>query len=652
MSNWLGRVGCVGIAALAISVSSVRAASVTLFDATTSPEDSSDSIAKDGPLYASFSTPAGSAVYLSDVMAILENRNSGTSPGAQITAALYTDASQHPGALLLTLGALPDASLPAANQAGIYSFPVNPAFQLAPATRYWVGFTASNGSQAGLEWTDTSSGTGVATEFNIFDGQRYPNTSGPYQLKITAQTTPPVGSMAHLASGAGWDTQLTLVNKGATAAQAMLNFFGDDGSALQLPFTFPQGILQPQTAASLTAGLTANQMLVLDTDESTVPAGLTGSAQLTGNGVDGFEIFRYTPTGQEAVVPLDTRAAASYVLAFDNTGGVSTGVALANVSSSAAAVPVTIRDDKGAILATDTVNLSGNGHVSFELASNYAATAGKRGTVEFDAPAGGAINVLGLRAAPIGSSGSFAVTTLPVLADTFAGGGSIAQVAAGGGWQTTFTLVNTNPSTTAQAQLSFYDNNGNVLPLPLAFPQTGASSTASTVNETIAGGTSLIIVANDPANADVGWAQLTTAGSIDGFAIFQYTPTGQEAVVPLEPRDAASYLLAFDNTNGLSTGVALANISAQQATVSVTLRDDTGAVIGTNSIVLPAYAHTSFTLTDNYAATANKRGTVEFDSAAAGQISVLGLRAAPTGTGSAFAVTTIPVLVKPPAAGI
>jgi hypothetical protein len=139
----------------------------------------------------------------------------------------------------------------------------------------------------------------------------------------------------------------------------------------------------------------------------------------------------------------------------------------------------------------------------------------------------------------------------------------------------------------------------------------------------------------------VGSAQLTTSGSVSGFAIFRYNPTGQEAVVPLETRNTAAYVLAFDNTNGLATGVALANVTNQAANVPVTLRDDTGVTLGTAMINLAAHGHTSFVLTDNYAFAAGKLGTVEFDTPAGAQISALGLRATPTGV-----VTTVPVLAK------
>jgi len=56
-----------------------------------------------------------------------------------------------------------------------------------------------------------------------------------------------------------------------------------------------------------------------------------------------------------------------------------------------------------------------------------------------------------------------------------------------------------------------------------------------------------------------------TNGNISGFAIFQ--SGGQEAVVPMETGSSSAYTLAFDNTGGLVTGVAVANSSSQQALI-------------------------------------------------------------------------------------
>lgn len=141
----------------------------------------------------------------------------------------------------------------------------------------------------------------------------------------------------------------------------------------------------------------------------------------------------------------------------------------------------------------------------------------------------------------------------------------------------------------------------------------------------------------------VGSARLTTTGNISGFEIFKWLPFGQEASVPLESRTPASYVLAFDNTNGLATGLALAEVSGTAAaTIPVIVRDDAGvSLTGPASIILPVNGHISFMLPGAYPATVAKRGTVEFQTPPGGRISVIGLRATPTGN-----VTTIPVLAK------
>jgi hypothetical protein len=131
---------------------------------------------------------------------------------------------------------------------------------------------------------------------------------------------------------------------------------------------------------------------------------------------------------------------------------------------------------------------------------------------------------------------------------------------------------------------------------------------------------------------------------VGGFVIFRNNPFAQEAVVPLETRNANAYILAFDNTNGKAAGIAINSVSSQTVNVPVVVRDDTGAQIATDTLTLPANAHLSFVLgnqpNDKYPATANIRGTIEFDTPPGGQISAVGIRA----NGQAF--TTLPALVK------
>ena len=79
-----------------------------------------------------------------------------------------------------------------------------------------------------------------------------------------------------------------------------------------------------------------------------------------------------------------------------------------------------------------------------------------------------------------------------------------------------------------------------------------------------------------------GSAQLTTTGNVSGFAIYRHN--NQEAVVPLESRNANGYILAFDNTSGTATGIAVERRSRRgQVNVPVVVRDDTGAQIASDT---------------------------------------------------------------------
>jgi hypothetical protein len=307
---------------------------------------------------------------------------------------------------------------------------------------------------------------------------------------------------------------------------------------------------------------------------------------------------------------------------------------------------VIILDENGVVISVPgaSVSVPGNGHLSFVLSDpvlGFPVSVNIRGTVEFDAPAGGQISVLGLRFTPPNN----ALTTIPALANVGTTGGSIAHLASGGdGWQTTFVLVNTGTSATSATLSFFNDQTGLPLPLPLAFPQSGGGTamTVPSYSTQMAAGATLIIVSSGAPTLLTGSAQLSTSGHVSGFVIFRHN--NQEAVVPLESRNAGGYIIAFDNTSGTATGIAVSAVSTGQVNVPVVVRGDTGAQIATDIITLAANGHCAFTLgTDRYPATATIRGTIEFDTPASAQIGALGIRIP---TGAAHTYTTLPALAK------
>ena len=225
-----------------------------------------------------------------------------------------------------------------------------------------------------------------------------------------------------------------------------------------------------------------------------------------------------------------------------------------------------------------------------------------------------------------------------MIASTDTGGGSMAHLAVGDGWTTTIELVNYG-ATFAQANLSFFDDNG--IPLSLPWTVSGKSAPSSFLNQTLAPHARLVLQSSalDTDPLQVGSAQLATNGNVSGFIRFLYGPRNQEAIVPIEARNAASYVLPFDNTNGLVAGVALSNGVGAPINISVVIRDNTGARIGLGIVTLAANGHSAFVLSDRFPTTVNQSGTVEFGAPAQVKLGVLGFRFPQSG-----AFSTIPVL--------
>jgi hypothetical protein len=466
----------------------------------------------------------------------------------------------------------------------------------------------------------------------------------------------PAGVMGHFAAGEGWQTAFTLINSGYVPSHAQLDFFDNNGQALaRQPVQSPYSSLQQPDRSSAYDNLFNPGALIRINAPAGASVSQTGWAQLMTDGpVSGFGVFSLPMSGggtQEAVVPLESRSSSSFILPFDNTNGYFYGVAISNLSRSDALIEVVIRDAvTGDTIEKEQVSLAAKGHTQFVLRDAYPRTDGMRGTAEFRStgfiPAN--LSVLGLR-----FNANYAFTSVPVFVRgtqkmdaPLANVGAMAHIAAGGGWSTLFTLINTGTATSS-AHLSFLDDNGSALLLPVSLPMspgTGIQSSAA-FDQSLAPGAFVLVECSAPTadEPQTGWAQLQSDGSVTGFAVFQYTAGNvrQEAAVPLSALNTGISLLAFDNTNGYSNGVALANNSGDAVDVPVIVHDaDTGNTVEDGTINLPAWGHTSFMLTDRFQTTRDASGTIEFVTPGS-SVSVLGLR-----VNSNNAFTSIPSIAK------
>lgn len=159
-----------------------------------------------------------------------------------------------------------------------------------------------------------------------------------------------------------------------------------------------------------------------------------------------------------------------------------------------------------------------------------------------------------------------------------------AQIADGGGQRTLVTLNNLS-SSVAQGVIDFFDDDGN--PLPVALPGVGESAFASfdiAPHSTIG-----IQTMGAAAQGRPGWARATANQPISGSSVFQFATI--EGEILAEAGVANSGLTGSGNTfveialppdriPAISTGVAVANPSDDDANVRYTLLDGNGTTMG------------------------------------------------------------------------
>jgi hypothetical protein len=220
-----------------------------------------------------------------------------------------------------------------------------------------------------------------------------------------------------LAVGPEWQTAFTIINMNSAAADFTLRFFADDGSPMTVTYTTGK-----VAAAASGASVTATLQAVGSTTITVYPDGQplrTGYAILVPPSEElrfgGQAVFRQTVPGRpvfEAVVPLSDYDDWTFMIPFDNSSGLDTGLALVNTSTvQATSVYFAFLDQAGALIYETTMPLKAGEHMSFSLPVKFPQSAGKTGTLYVEGT-GDFLSALGLR---FNISGGGAFTSVPVM---------------------------------------------------------------------------------------------------------------------------------------------------------------------------------------------------------------------------------------------
>jgi hypothetical protein len=220
----------------------------------------------------------------------------------------------------------------------------------------------------------------------------------------------------------------------------------------------------------------------------------------------------------------------------------------------------------------------------------------------------------------------FVALSIACAACAFGQQGSFAQIAYGGSWQTTLTLIDESDTLPANVTLSFFGDDGS----PLSAPVLGAGNTSVYTFTIPAGGLQSVVLFSSASITSQGWASMNVASGIPvrGLGSFRFllpSKTISEAVVPLSisgsavcivpspsvPGAPSVILVPFDNTTGeYVTSVALANTTSGFLSVPIEFDDESNHLLVKDTLILSARQHVAVVTPQAYPVLAGKKGVL------------------------------------------
>jgi hypothetical protein len=281
--------------------------------------------------------------------------------------------------------------------------------------------------------------------------------------------------LPHFADGGGWTTQIILVNPTDSPITGSVQFFGQgslgvNAAALtvtangQTATTFNYSIPRQSSFKFVTAGI-----------GSSTQAGSVRVTPATGVAPSSLVVFSFKPAGvtvSEAGVPgIQGSAFRMYAeeTAAGGIGAIQTGLAIANLTSSEAAVTLELSHLDGSSTGqTASVAVPGNGQTARFLHELFPGLAFPFSGI-LRISSGSALSVVGLRGR-YNERGDFLITTTPPSNEAAIASGAeslFPHLVNGGGYTTQFILFSGAAGQTSSGNLKFYRQDGTALDLTL-----------------------------------------------------------------------------------------------------------------------------------------------------------------------------------------
>jgi len=165
----------------------------------------------------------------------------------------------------------------------------------------------------------------------------------------------------------------------------------------------------------------------------------------------------------------------------------------------------------------------------------------------------------------------------------------LAQMASGMGQRTLLVLSNTGTQDSS-ATIEFFDNAGE----PFAVPVQGVGSVNQLVAMVTASSSKLVQINPVSSGVVTGWVRVTANQPMTATSVYQFLADDEvthEASVGDSSASGAGNVLVTIDQAGFNTGIAIANPTDDEATVTLTLLDAQGQELGSETFTVPPLGH-------------------------------------------------------------